>query len=169
MAIEGALQDVALADICQLLAMGRKTGCLSLTDRSNFGYVYFEDGRVIHASVLNRQDRLGELLVRNNVITRTHLSAAMEAQAHEKGARLGELLVRNGALTQDQLQRYIQLQIEEAVYHLFTWTQGSFHFDPDQRPDEQGMNLVSISAESLLMEGARRVDEWGQIQKKIPS
>ena len=169
MAIEGALQDVALADICQLLAMGRKTGCLSLTDRSNFGYVYFEDGRVIYASVLNRQDRLGELLVRNNVITRRDLSAAMEAQAHNKGARLGELLVKNGALTQEQLQRYIQLQIEEAVYHLFGWMQGSFHFDPDQRPDEQGVSVVSISAESLLMEGARRVDEWGLIQKKIPS
>ena len=168
MAIEGALQDVALADICQLLAMGRKTGCLSLTDRSNFGYVYFEEGRVIYASVLNRPDRLGELLVRNNVIARSELSAAMEAQAHDKGARLGELLVREGALTEEQLRRYISLQIEEAVYHLFSWGQGSFHFDTDQRPDE-GVILVDISAESLLMEGARRVDEWGLIEKKIPS
>ena len=169
MAIEGALQDVALADICQLLAMGRKTGCLSLTDRSNFGYVYFEDGRVIYASVLNRPDRLGELLVRNNVIARADLSAAMKAQAHERGARLGELLVRNGSLTQEQLQRYISLQIEEAVYHLFTWSQGSFHFDPYQRPDEDGVFLVSLPAENLLLEGARRVDEWGLIEKKIPS
>ena len=168
MAIEGALQDVALADICQLLAMGRKTGCLSLTDRSNFGYVYFEEGRVIYASVLNRPDRLGELLVRNNVIARSELSAAMEAQAHDKGVRLGELLVREGALTEEQLRRYISLQIEEAVYHLFSWGQGSFHFDTDQRPDE-GVILVDISAESLLMEGARRVDEWGLIEKKIPS
>ena len=31
MAIEGALQDVSLADICQLLGMGMKTGCLSIT------------------------------------------------------------------------------------------------------------------------------------------
>ena len=168
MAIEGALQDVALSDICQLLAMGRKTGCLSLTDRSNFGYVYFQDGRVIYSSVLNRPDRLGELLVRNNVIARSDLSAAMEAQAHHKGARLGELLVREGALTDEQLRRYISLQIEEAVYYLFTWGQGSFHFDPGQSPDE-GVVLVDISAESLLMEGARRVDEWGLIEKKIPS
>ena len=168
MAIEGALQDVTLADICQLLAMGRKTGCLSLTDRSNFGYVYFQDGRVIYSSVLNRPDRLGELLVRNNVIARSDLSAAMEAQAHDKGARLGELLVREGALTEEQLRRYISLQIEEAVYHLFAWSQGSFHFDPGQSPDE-GVILVDISAESLLMEGARRVDEWGLIEKKIPS
>ena len=169
MAIEGSLQDVGLADICQLLAMGRKTGCLTMTDRSNFGYIYFEDGRVTYASVLNRPDRLGELLVRNGVITRAQLSEAMEAQAHQRGLRLGEILVKQGSLTEAELQKYVSLQIEEAVYHLFTWSQGSFHFDPDQRPDEEGLFLVHIPAESLLLEGARRVDEWSLIEKKIPS
>ena len=168
MALEGSLQDVGLADICQLLAMGRKTGCLTMTDRSNFGYIYFENGRVTYSSVLNRPDRLGELLVRNGVITRGQLSEAMEAQAHHRGMRLGELLVKQGALTQAELQRFISMQIEEAVYHLFTWSQGSFHFDPDQRPDE-GHFLVNIPAESLLLEGARRVDEWSLVEKKIPS
>ena len=169
MAIEGALQDVSLADICQLLAMGVKTGCLSITDRSNFGYVYFENGRVIYASVLNRRDRLGELLVRNHVITRKDLAKATEMQAQKKGKRLGEILVEIEALGEEDVHQYIQMQIEEAVYHLFAWTQGSFHFDTDQMPDEEGMFLVSIPAEALLMEGARRVDEWSQIEKKLPS
>jgi tetratricopeptide (TPR) repeat protein len=169
MAIEGALQDVSLADICQLLGMGRKTGCLSITDRSNFGYIYFENGRVIYASVLNRKDRLGELLVRNHVITRKDLSRATEMQTSRKGRRLGEILVDIEALEQGELHRYVQMQIEEAVYHLFTWTQGSFHFDTDQMPDEEGLYLVSIPPEALLMEGARRVDEWSQVEKKIPS
>jgi tetratricopeptide (TPR) repeat protein len=169
MAIEGALQDVSLADICQLLGMGMKTGCLSMTDRSNFGYIYFERGRIIYASVLNRRDRLGELLVRNHAITRKDLSEAVEIQGKAKGKRLGEVLVEKGAISEDDLRKFIQLQIEEAVYHLFTWQQGSFHFDPDQMPDEEGIYLVSIPAEALLMEGARRVDEWSQIEKKIPS
>ena len=169
MAIEGSLQDVNLADICQLLGMGRKTGCLSITDRSNFGYIYFAKGRVIYASVLNRPDRLGELLVRNHVITRKDLSQAMERQALERGKRLGELLVEQGSIDQEKLQRFIQMQIEEAVYHLFAWTQGSFHFDPDQSPDEDGLFLVNINIDSLLMEGARRVDEWSLVEKKIPS
>ena len=169
MAIEGALQDVSLADICQLLGMGMKTGCLSMTDRSNFGYIYFEKGRVIYASVLNRKDRLGELLVRNHVITRQDLSTATEKQAAEKGKRLGEILVGIEALSEEELQKYIQVQIEEAVYHLFAWSQGSFHFDTDQMPDEDGIFLVSIPPEALLMEGARRVDEWSQVEKKIPS
>ena len=169
MAIEGALQDVSLADICQLLGMGRKTGCLSITDRSNFGYMYFEKGRVIHASVLDRPDRLGELLVRNHVITRKDLSRAMETQALDKGKRLGEILVDHESITEEKLHQYIQRQIEEAVYHLFTWNQGSFHFDTDQKPDEEGILLVSIPLEALLMEGARRVDEWSLVEKKIPS
>jgi len=169
MAIEGALQDVSLADICQLLGMGMKTGCLSITDRSNFGYIYFEKGRIIYASVLNRRDRLGELLVRNHVVTRKALSDAIEIQGQAKGKRLGEVLVETGSISQEELQKYIQLQIEEAVYHLFTWVQGSFHFDTDQMPDEEGLYLVSIPAEALLMEGARRVDEWSLVEKKIPS
>jgi tetratricopeptide (TPR) repeat protein len=169
MAIEGSLQDVSLADICQLLGMGMKTGCLSITDRSNFGYIYFEKGRVIYASVLNRRDRLGELLVRNHVIKRKDLSAATERQSQEKGKKLGEILVEDGAIEEADLHRYIQMQIEEAVYVLFAWNQGSFHFDTDQMPDEGGIFLVSIPPEALLMEGARRVDEWSQVEKKIPS
>jgi tetratricopeptide (TPR) repeat protein len=169
MAIEGALQDVGLADICQLLGMGRKTGCLSITDRSNFGYIYFRNGRVIHASVLNRPDRLGEILVRNQIITREDLAAAVELQSVEKRRRLGEILVEQSSVSEEELQKFVQRQIEEAVYHLFTWGQGSFHFDTDQMPDEESVYLVDIAPESLLMEGARRVDEWSLIEKKIPS
>ena len=36
------------------------------------------------------------------------------------------------------------------------------------RPDEHDV-LVSINPESLLLEGARRVDEWSLIEKKVPS
>lgn len=169
MAIEGSLVDVSLADICQLLALGRKTGCLTVTDRSNFGYIYFENGRVVFASVLNRPDRLGELLVKNGAIQRGDLSRAMEEQSRESGKRLGEILVGFGALSQDELERWITVQIEEAVYHLFTWNQGSFHFNPEERPDEGQVFLVSLNADGLLMEGARRVDEWSLIERKVSS
>ncbi len=59
-------------------------------------------------------------------------------------------------------------QIEEAVYHLFTWSQGTFYFEPGERPLREQIR-VSIDPESLLLEGARRVDEWSQIEKKVPS
>jgi tetratricopeptide (TPR) repeat protein len=73
-----------------------------------------------------------------------------------------------GIISRDDLHKQIRLQIEEAVYFLFTWTQGTFNFEADIRPEEQDF-LVLINPESLLLEGARRVDEWSLIEKKIPS
>jgi tetratricopeptide (TPR) repeat protein len=168
MAIKGALSDVSLADISQLLGMGGKTGCLSLTHQENEGYVYFEGGNVIFASVKDRPDRLGDLLVTHGMIDDAQLKAAMAHQAQKPGQRLGEALVELGAVTQEKLDELISVQIEESVYIIFQWSEGTFEFEPDVMPDENVFR-VSISIDALLMEGARRVDEWSVVEKKITS
>jgi len=168
MAIKGNLKEASLPDVLQLLSMGQKTGCLSLSDRSSFGYIFFDRGRITYASIVNRRDRLGDLLVKNGLIQPGELSEAIDEQGRDPSSRLGEILIRHGAITREQLEQYIRIQIEEAVYFLFTWTQGSFYFEAEQRPEEGAM-LVSINPENLLLEGARRIDEWSLIEKKIPS
>jgi tetratricopeptide (TPR) repeat protein len=167
MAIRGSLKEASLPDVLQLLSMGKKTGCLSVTHRNNFGSIYFDKGKIAYASIVNRRDRLGDILMKSGVISQEQLEEGIAAQAHERDKRLGEILVDRRIITRDELHRQIRLQIEEAVYFLFTWTQGTFNFEADIRPEEQDF-LVSINPESLLLEGARRVDEWSLIEKKIP-
>src|SRR5690349_3902519 len=168
MAIKGSLKEASLPDVLQLLAMGKKTGCLAVTHRSNFGYIFFEKGRICYASIVNRRDRLGDMLVKNSVISQQQLESAVAAQAKTRDKRIGELLVEQNALTREELHQYVRRQIEEAVYFLFTWMQGTFNFEADVHPEEQDL-LVSINPESLLLEGARRMDEWNLVEKKIPS
>src|SRR5574341_901425 len=168
MAIKGSLREASLPDVLQLLALGQKTGCLSIADRSNFGYIFFDRGRICYASIVNRRDRLGDILVKHEKITQDQLDAAVARQSRERDRKLGEIMVEQGTISQTELERYIRVQIEEAVYFLFTWTQGTFNFEADVRPERQDF-LVSINPESLLLEGARRVDEWSLIEKKIPS
>lgn len=168
MAIKGSLKEASLPDVLQLLALGQKTGCLSIADRSNFGYIYFDRGRICYASIVNRRDRLGEILARHGLITQDQLDAAIHRQARERDKKLGEILVAQGVISRESLEHYMRMQIEEAVYSLFTWTQGTFNFEADVRPEQQDF-LVAINPESLLLEGARRVDEWSLIEKKIPS
>jgi hypothetical protein len=117
---------------------------------------------------VNRRDRLGDILVKHGLVSRAALNAAIAAQAAEPQQRIGDLLVASGQIRREQLHEYLKHQIEEAVYLLFTWSQGTFTFEPDVLPDRQDIT-VSISPESLLLEGARRVDEWSLIEKKIPS
>src|SRR6266566_3364224 len=168
MAIKGSLKEASLPDVLQLLALGQKTGCLSIADRSNFGYIFFDKGRICYASIVNRRDRLGDILVKHARITDEQLAVAVHKQETARGKKLGEILVGMSVISQTDLERYMRVQIEESVYYLFTWTQGTFNFEADVRPDQQDFQ-VSINPESLLLEGARRVDEWSLIEKKIPS
>src|SRR5688500_7703635 len=55
---------------------------------------------------------------------------------------------------------------EEAVYALAIWSQGEFKFEPGIATE---LRTISKSNTNLLMEAARRLDEWRVLSKKIPS
>src|SRR3954470_13597890 len=103
MAIRGSLKEASLPDVLQLLAMGKKTGCLSVAHRTSFGYIYFDKGRISYASVVNRRDRLGDVLVKSGTISQRQLDDAIAAQGRQRDKRLGELLVEQNALTLEKL------------------------------------------------------------------
>ncbi|HKG34256.1 MAG TPA: DUF4388 domain-containing protein, partial [Gemmatimonadales bacterium] len=168
MAIKGSLKEASLPDVIQLLFLGRRTGCLALADQHNFGTIYLDEGQIVYASIVNRRDRLGDILLRKGRISAEQLQQAIEAQDDDRQHKLGEILVGLGILTRAELEDYMRLQIEEAVYYLFTWTAGTFNFEAGVKPEREDF-LVRISPEALLLEGARRVDEWSLIEKKIPS
>ena len=168
MAIKGSLKEASLPDVLQLLSLGRKTGCLAVADRHNFGYIYFESGKICYASIVNRRDRLGDILVKNNRISAAQLQQAVDLQTEKRETKLGQILVEINAISREELEEYMRLQIEEAVYFLFTWNSGTFNFEAGVRPEREDF-LVQINPESLLLEGARRVDEWSLIEKKIPA
>lgn len=62
---------------------------------------------------LTRVERLGEMLVRLQVLKLSQLSDLMQEQ-EKTGKRLGELAVDRGLITQDQLVEYLIAQIRES-------------------------------------------------------
>jgi Flp pilus assembly protein TadD len=170
MAIRGNLSEASLADVLQLLALGQKTGCLSIAREGSFGTVHFAGGRVVYAELVNRRDRLGDRLVRIGAITPDDLARVTAATAPADDRALAHALLAQGLVERDVLVGEYRTQVEEAVYHLFSWSLGLFTFESESETDDApDAALVSVSADSLLLEGARRVDEWTQIAKKVPS
>jgi len=55
---------------------------------------------------------------------------------------------------------------DEAVYAMATWTEGTFRFVPDEM---SARHTITKNNTNLLMEAARRLDEWKVLSKKIPS
>ena len=171
MAIEGPLRELGIHDVFQLLDLSRKTGALRVTSalRDNEGVVCFEAGRVTSASIRTNPHPLGAMLVRAGKISEGDLARARAAQTQRTDAkRLGELLVEAGCLTWRELERQVRLQIETVVFELMSWQEGFFSFVEGAASDATTEAVARISTESLLMEGARRIDEWARIAHKIP-
>jgi hypothetical protein len=79
-----------------------------------------------------------------------------------RGAERGYIYLRNGQMVH---ARVGDATGEEAVYALAIWSSGDFQFTPNEEIDETS---ITKSNTSLLMEAARRLDEWKVLSKKIP-
>jgi hypothetical protein len=170
MALEGTLKDFSLADIFQLIGLQRKTGVLTLRGKDDTVTVTFLDGKVVGADSLNRrlETRLGTVLIKTGTITPEQLKRALEIQ-RETLQRLGIILTHYGIISPDALKAAIQLQTLQIVYRLFRWKDGDYHFSQETTIEYDRDNVIPIGAESILMEGARMMDEWPIIEKRIRS
>ena len=170
MALEGTLKDFSLADIFQLIGLQRKTGVLTLSRLSDTVTVTFLDGQVVAADALNRkiENRLGHVLVKKGTITDEQLKRALQIQK-ETLQRLGFILVEHQIISREELRDALQLQILSVIYGLFRWKDGEYHFSQESTIEYDRENVVPITAESILMEGARMIDEWPIIEKRIRS
>lgn len=76
--------------------------------------------------------------------------------------RRGAIYFRNGDIIDADMGR---LQGEAAVYRLLGWSEGKFEveFKIVRRND-----VIQRSNQALLMEGMRRVDEWGRLLEQLP-
>ena len=136
MPIEGPLRELGIHDVFQLLDLSRKTGMLRVTSqlRDDEGVVYFDRGRVVHASIRSKP-------------------WAVDASA----------------LTERELERKVRQQIEATVFELMSWREGFFSFEERALTELPPGARVNVTTESLLMEGARRIDEWSRIADKVPN
>jgi len=170
MAIEGPLRELALSDVFQLLDLSRKTGVLTIRNeaRQRPAIVRFDRGAVVSAALGEDHERIGHLLLRAGKVTETQIEQARQVQSRTPGRPLGEILVEIGVVSAQEVRRQLRFQIEEAVFALVQWKDGYFRFEETPAVQNGGVG-VRVPTESLLMEAARRVDEWSTLENKIPS
>lgn len=170
MPIEGPLRELGIHDVFQLLDLARKTGVLTIRSdlRQNGGKVYFDSGAVIAALIETNPHPLGEVLLRSGKVTESDWRRARDMQEQGDARRLGEVLIAIDAISRRELERQVRAQVEEVIFELMGWAEGHFSFAEASVDDVPTQATVRIATEALLMEAARRIDEWSRIETRIP-
>jgi hypothetical protein len=170
MALEGTFKDFHIADIVQLIGLQRKTGTLTLEGEGDTLTVIFQDGAVAWAQSTRVpwEQRIARLLVARGLLTPDQLQEALTLQRETKKP-LNAILAGKGFLQKDAWDGVLAPEIEEALFRPFRWTAGRYRFVSQPSVDLTEGTIGPLSAEKLLLEGIRRVDEWPMIREKIPS
>lgn len=166
--MQGSLTQIQLPEILQFLSMGKGSGKLRLSRGGQEIELFVRNGKIINSSSLERQRRLGELLIQRGILRRSTLSEVLKLQRTiESDKRLGQILTERDIVNEQTIREVLRLQLEEEIWSLFNWEEGEFRFDAYEDA-KLGDDIVSIEIEPLILEGTRRHDEWKKILKVFP-
>ncbi len=108
------------------------------------------------------QGSLSELSL-PDVIQLVTVSGKTGAFHLKRGDEEGRIFLKEGQITDAGVGN---LRGEHAVYEMAIWSEGEFVFTPGETSDEVS---VHRSNANLMMEAARRLDEWRVLSRRIPS
>lgn len=166
---------IELPDIIQSLQNKRWLGTLEISSgQSRRCFLFFREGLVQHRKMDHSQVVLGRALYELGLIDEADY--VMTLVDHERtGRRLGEVLVELGLVDEESIQKALVFQAREDIFDLFTWKNLDVRFHPGDPPlpsvfAPEDLELkLGFSGMSILMEAARRADEWELVRATIPS
>jgi len=166
--IQGNLSSFRIVEVMQLLGLQRQTGRLTLSRSGEGADIYFRDGAVVCATSACNGGKLdvAELLKKTCRLEEDSIQHVLRI-AEMTGQPIDSILAQEKMVDprtfSDNLRRYT----ESAVYKTMAWRDGDFLFEKTTPPVLSAP--VQIKVDDLLLEGARRADEWTLIEQKIPN
>lgn len=158
--IEGSLRNVPLADVFQVVTLGRKSGLLTVEREDRRGRVYFELGRIQVAHVTPGV-HLGEVLVRMDLLTAYEVQEILIRQdAENAGTPLALQAIAAGLLEEEELRDALERQTLEVLLELLTWRSGSFSFSEVAGDQSQTPTGHSLDTMALLMRADGYLQEF---------
>lgn len=164
--LQGELSSFRLPEVLTFLSTTRKAGTLTVANHDKEAYLFFDQGTLVYAGSNQEQFRLGAILLRKKRISRAERDR-IDALMQREGGQFGKLAVQEGAITDTQLRDYLKVQVSEIVYDCFVWHGGRFSFAEETSLPSHAVT-ISVDLANLIMEGARRIEEWEQCVQLLP-
>lgn len=169
MSLEGSIKDFGLADILQLISMQKKSGVVAISHENESTTLHFDKGQLVFATSIRGGEtlKLGEILVKAGKLTDQDVAETLHIQENSK-EKIGNIFVSSGFVSKEDVKEALQQQLMDVIFHVLRWKDGWYKFEPGEI-DYDREYQIPVQTDFMLMEGSRMVDEWGDIESKIPS
>ena len=175
MGFAGNLRTLSLPEVVQTLARIQATGVLRLAADEGHRDVVFNVGVIVGVEFAQGAERQA-LLQRMIMQGKLDATAAAAITATGSETQVVRSLVDQGLVSEEEVSDAQASQAEEELISLCTWESADFVFHDASPEEPEASDLVAkweklgltINSGSLLMEAARRMDEWSRLKEKLP-
>jgi len=167
MSIKGTLKTMSVSDLLQFLAAARKTGTLKVARGTIVKEIVLENGVIVGSRSNDPKQLIGQVLLHYGKIGEEQLRDAMEIH-RQSGDRLGNILSAQGIVSAADVVYALRMRTLDIIYDLFLWEEAEFEFFDGQALPADVIR-IQVEAQSVIMEGIYRVDEWARYREVIPS
>lgn len=157
-ALEGDLAYFYPSELLQLMNLAQATGALYFERQGEHATLWFENGRPVFARTDGGSVKLGQVLVHRGFLTPEMLEEALVEQRNHQGWRLGLVLASQGVVTVGDVQDAVREVLRRIVYGMLLWRKGRFRFAPDERVEDEDVQL-DLDLDRLILEGLRLADQ----------
>lgn len=156
--MKGSLAEGLLPTVLRDHYVARKTGFLHFNREGERRSVFFSKGNIVHADTNVREERLGETLVRQGLLTDADLRRATGFVLRDK-KRLGGVLVELGILDVDKLEDALAVHVREILLKVMTWSEGTWEFEEKEDAGLEPGLALKLSTGEVILEAVRRIDD----------
>ncbi len=167
MPLQGNLKTVPLSSVLQLLCNENLTGVLCVKSEFTEYQMVINEGDIICATESRKKDRLGVLLVQEGHLTKEQVLNSLEI-AKQKKIALGKVLIQKKLITDQTLKKFIYRQVEEILFDVFLWEDGTFDFR-ESTLNLKWLVVVKLNILKLLLDASRKIDTLSVLKKYIPN
>lgn len=172
---QAQLREKSLLEILAQLRTNLETGALFVERRDDTGTqkrkeIYLHEGRLLHVASSERDELLGEYLIRRGAVTRSELEQALEVISWD-GGRLGDTLVAMGFVDGLGVFRAIRDLGRDRVAALCSWNRGTVSFyrgiEPAQVEFPLDLDLASPMMAGVLVTTLNTTQELLPEQQRL--
>lgn len=168
MSVQGLIQTMVVPDFLQWVQVGKKTGVALFQKQNLIKELVFENGTLIWANSNDPREHLGQIALQKGLITPARLKEIMNLQKTSAVA-VGQILLEMQILNGEQLRQLLLEKFTNCFYELFLWDAGKFCFRPEEVESYKNDFSCKLEVHYLILEGARRLDEWVELKRLFNS
>jgi DNA-binding response OmpR family regulator/tetratricopeptide (TPR) repeat protein len=163
--VRGSLSESDFAEVLSEVHRWRATGALLIENAPVKKLIWIKEGAPVFVRSNLLSEALGQVLVRERMIKLAECEEALRRLRVSKRL-LGTELIELGCISPANLSYALQLQVEQKLYDLFSWTCGTYRFNPRSEMPELQVAL-ELTPARILREGIRRAYDDARVRRAL--